>query len=209
MKKIVLQFLYTGFGRFFLKLIAGVSFTENKFLENEEQFIIVANHNSHMDTAAIMASLPPSIIHKVKPVASIEYFGKRSLRKLLTEFFVNALLINTNRKSPEYINPIEQMLHSLDQGNSLIVFPEGTRGEPGKMEELKKGVAILLMERPHVKYVPVYMEGMDMAMPKGDALLVPYNSNVTFGRPILPKKLDVSSILSEVRENIITLNYQS
>lgn len=208
MKKLVLQFLYSGFGRVFLKLIAGVSFSENKFLEKEEQFIIVANHNSHMDTVAIMSSLPPSIIDKVKPVASMEYFGKCSVRRSLTEFFVNALLINTNRKAKNYTNPINQMLKSLDEGNSLIVFPEGTRGEPGKMEELKKGVALLLMERPHVKYVPVYMEGMDKALPKGDALLVPHNSNITFGRPKLPKKLDINSILNEVRENIITLNYQ-
>jgi 1-acyl-sn-glycerol-3-phosphate acyltransferase len=209
MKKLTLQILYSGIARVFLRMIAGVSFSDNSFLKKEKQFIIVANHNSHIDTVAILASLPPSIIHKVKPIASKEYFGKCSTRAKLTEFFVNALLINTDKRSRSRINPIEQMLKSLDQGNSLIIFPEGTRGKPGEMEELKKGIALLLMERPHIKYVPVFMEGMDKTMPKGDGLLVPHNSSITFGQPRLKTSSNLTNILNQVKENIIQLNYQS
>ena len=144
MKKIVLQILYSVFGRLFLKLIVGVKFSDNQFLKNEEQFIIVANHNSHLDTFTILSSLPKSIIDKVKPIAAKDYFGKTKLTAKISNYFLNTLLISRNKDDKEYKNPIEEMLKAIDNGNSLVLFPEGTRGEAEKMEDIKKGIAILL-----------------------------------------------------------------
>jgi len=184
MKKITLIIIYSFFIRWFLKLIVGVTFDKAKFLLDEDQFIIVANHNSHLDTMTLLSSLPSKIIHKVKPVAAGDYFGKTKLKGRLTSFFVNALLIKRGIvKNNSENSPINMMLKELDNGYSLIIFPEGSRGEPEKEQPLKRGVGILLSQRPEIKFVPAYMKGMGKAMPKDDSLIVPFNSTLTYGRP--------------------------
>ena len=199
MHKITLQIIYSFFVRWFLKLIVGVKFDNAKFLLNENQFIIVANHNSHLDTMSLLASLPSSIIHKVKPVAAGDHFGKTKLKGKLTSFFVNALLIKRGRdkENPEN-DPINKMLDSLDKGYSLILFPEGTRGEPEKDQPLKKGIGILLSQRPKIKFVPAYMKGMGKAMPKDDNLIVPFNSTLTYGKPTEIASNDVNDIVQQI-----------
>ncbi len=185
--------------RLFLKYIVGVTFDNAKFLLEEEQFIIVANHNSHLDTMTLMASLPSKIIDKVKPVAAGDHFGKTKLKGRLTSFFVNALLIKRgrDRANPEN-DPINRMIKELDDGYSLILFPEGTRGEPEKEQPLKKGIGIILSLRPEIVYVPAYMKGMGQAMPKGDSLIVPFNSTLKFGKPKKVNNNDVKEILSQI-----------
>ena len=115
MQKITLKFIYSFLVRLFLKLIVGVKFDNSKFLLNEKQFIIVANHNSHLDTMTLLSSLPSKIIHQVKPVAAGDHFGKTKLKGKLTSFFVNALLIKRGRdkNNPEN-DPINKMLKEFN-----------------------------------------------------------------------------------------------
>lgn len=199
MKRIFLPFIYSILVRWFLKLIVGVKFDKAKFLLQEKQFIIVANHNSHLDTMTLMASLPARIIHKVKPVAAADHFGKRKWQATLSGFFINALLIprKRNKENPQN-DPIHKMLNALDKGYSLIVFPEGTRGEPELEQALKPGVALVLLERPQVKYVPAYMKGMGKAMPKGDNLIVPHTASLKYGKPTYIVSKEVSEILEQI-----------
>lgn len=185
--------------KWFLKIFVGVKFKSTKFLTNEKQFIIVANHNSHLDTMSLMASLPRSIIHKVKPVAAADHFGKTKFKEKLSSYFINALLIKRGRDKENIENdPIHKMIKALDAGYSLILFPEGTRGKPGENQPFKKGIGLVLSQRPEVKFVPVYMEGMGKAMPKGDGLIVPYNSVLTYGKPIKVESTDVQKIVDQI-----------
>ena len=131
MKKFLLKFIYSFFCRGFLKFFVGVQFDSAKFLLREKQFIIVANHNSHLDTITLLASIPSRLIHKVKPVAAADHFGKTKVKEKLTKYFVNALLIQRKRDKDHPENdPIHRMIGAIDDGYSLILFPEGTRGEP-------------------------------------------------------------------------------
>lgn len=184
----------------FLRVIVGVRFGKTDVLLKEKQFIIVANHNSHLDTMTIMASLPRSIIHKVKPVAAADHFGKTKLKSKLTNYFVNSLLIHRKRDKDDPANdPINKMVTALDEGYSLILFPEGTRGEPEVRQPLKPGVALVLSQRPHVRYVSAYMKGMGKAMPKDDSLIVPHMSSITFGPArAVNEDDDVKSILARI-----------
>jgi len=199
MQKFILQLIYGFFVRWFLKLIVGVKFDDSKFLLNEKQFIIVANHNSHLDTMSLMASLPAKLIHKVRPVAAQDHFGKTKIQGTLSNFFINSLLIPRKRDkgNPEN-DPINKMIKALDSGYSLILFPEGTRGEPEKEQPLKPGIGLVLSQRPDINYVPVFMTGMGRAMPKGDNLIVPYNSTLTYGRPTKIKSTEVNEILNQI-----------
>ena len=210
MQRLVLRYGYGYIMRTFLRLFVGVRFDNARFLLEESQFIIVANHNSHLDTMTIMSSLPRSIIHKVRPVAAADHFGKTGWSTRLSNYFVNTLLIQRKRdkENPEN-DPISRMVRALDDGYSLILFPEGTRGEPEVQQGLKPGVAFVLNHRPHIKYVPVFMKGMGKAMPKDDALIVPFSSTIVFGRPrsVAPGQ-DVASILNQIDADFKSLRDQ-
>lgn len=207
MQRLVLRYGYGYVMRTFLRLFVGVRFDNARFLLDEKQFIIVANHNSHLDTMTIMSSLPRGIIHKVRPVAAADHFGKTKLKTRLSNFFVNTLLIQRKRDKDNPENdPINKMLKALDDGYSLILFPEGTRGDPEVQQPLKPGVAFVLNQRPHIRYVPAYMKGMGKAMPKHDSLIVPFSSSIVFGRPrsVVPKQ-DVASIMIQMEEDFRAL----
>src|SRR6476620_7986461 len=151
MQKLILRIIYSCFVRWFLKIIVGVKFDDAKFLLNESQFIIVANHNSHIDTMCLLASVPGKIIYKVKPVAAADHFGKTKLQEKLSKFFINAILIPRRRiRDNPAEDPINKMLKAIDDGFSLILFPEGTRGEPDKQQPLKPGIALVLSQRPGI-----------------------------------------------------------
>jgi len=206
MQKLLLQFIYSVVVRAFLKIIVGVKFDKARFLLNENQFIIIANHNSHLDTMAIMASLPAKIIHKVKPVAAADYFGKTKLKATLSNYLINALLIQRKRDKEHPENdPINQMIKALDDGFSLIIFPEGTRGEPEVQQPLKPGVGYVLIKKPQIKYVPVYLKGMGKAMPKDDSLLIPFTSSLTYGRPTAIKSPNIIDIIKQIEGDLNTL----
>jgi 1-acyl-sn-glycerol-3-phosphate acyltransferase len=206
MRKYLLRFIYSFLVRGFLKLIVGVKFDNAKFLLNEKQFILVANHNSHLDTMTLLASLPSKILHRVKPVAAADHFGKSKLQEKLSHYFVNALLISRKRdkEHPEK-DPIHNMVEALDEGYSLILFPEGTRGEPEKEQPLKPGIAMVLLQRPGVCYVPAYMKGMGKAMPKGDNLIVPFQSSIRFGHPTRIEQPTVEKILQQIAHDFAEL----
>lgn len=206
MQKLLLQIIYSFLLRWFLKVIVGVKFDDASFLKDTEQFIIVANHNSHLDTMSLMSAMPRKILHKVKPVAAGDHFGKTKLKGKLTNYFVNALLIKRgrDRENPDN-DPINQMIKELDKGYSLILFPEGTRGEPEKEQPLKKGIGIILSQRSNIKYVPVYMKGMGKALPKNDGLIIPFSSTLKFGEPTKVDSTDVLEIVKQVENSIMEL----
>jgi 1-acyl-sn-glycerol-3-phosphate acyltransferase len=210
MQKVILQLIYSLLIRNFLKLFVGVKFQNARFLLKEKQFIIVANHNSHLDTLAILASLPSKIISKVKPVAAHDHFGKTKFKEKLSNYFINTLLIQRKRDKDNIDNdPIHKMIKALDNGYSLILFPEGTRGAPEVQQPLKPGIGYVLSERPLIKYVPAFMKGMGKAMPKDDNLIVPHNSSLVYGHPTTVESNHVSEIVKQVELSINELRDRS
>jgi 1-acyl-sn-glycerol-3-phosphate acyltransferase len=184
-----------------LRWIIGVKWDKASFLLNEKQFVIIANHNSHLDTITLLASIPSRILPKVKPVAAADYFGNTPFKAKLSSFFVNALLISRSGG----LNSIRQMKKTLDEGYSLILYPEGTRGNPEEEQALKPGVALLLSLCPNVKYVPAHLTGMGKALPKGDNLLIPYESSLIYGKPRLVESTDKNKILKQIEEDFKNL----
>ena len=200
-KAATLQITYSIIMRRILKWIIGVKFDKADFLLNEEQFIIVANHNSHLDTMTLLSSIPSKILPKVKPVAAADYFGNTKLKAALSNYFVNTLLISRSQAS----SAIRQMQKALDDGYSLIIYPEGTRGNPDEEQELKPGIALLLSLCPHIKYIPAYMKGIGKAMPKNDSLIIPYNSSLKYGQPTFIQSRDKKEILKQIESDFLEL----
>lgn len=182
MHKTFLFILYSILMRNFLRVIVGIKYVNKEALKKSDPFIIVANHNSHVDAMALMSALSFSQLKKTHPVAAGDYFGKSPLKAFITRLFTNSLLIRRS-KDADGANPIDMMSDSLQKGDSLILFPEGSRGEPQKMQQFKKGIGIILQKNPKIAYIPVYMTGMGRILPKGETLLVPFDSYVIFGEP--------------------------
>ncbi len=198
MHKYILKVLYGFWVRWFLKIIIGVQYGKRPDLEGE-QFIILGNHNSHLDTMTLMSAIPSDMVHLVRPIAAEDHFGKTKLKSWFTRYFINSILIQRKRdkENPEN-DPINKMVKALDEGYSLILFPEGTRGEPEKLQKLKPGVGMVLSQRPNIKYVTAYMTGLGKALPKNEKLLLPYNSTLAFGELKKVQSTDVGEIMEEI-----------
>ena len=147
------------------------------------QRVYFANHTSHLDTLVIWASLPPEIRAKTRPVAARDYWIKNKLRRYLADNIFNALLIE-RKKPTAHNNPLADMRHALDGGDSLIIFPEGTRQNGTEMSPFKGGLFHLAKDCPGVELIPVLVENLNRILPKGEFLPVPLLGGVSFGAPI-------------------------
>ena len=144
------------------------------------QRLYYANHSSHGDFVLLWASLPPELRKRTRPVAGADYWQKPGVRSFLINKVFNGVLVERERK--EGTNPLQAMLNALDSGDSLIIFPEGTRNlsdEP--LLSFKSGLYHLAQARPDVELVPVWIANLNRVMPKGRALPLPLLCTLSFG----------------------------
>lgn len=182
MRQLFLNIIYKAIVPFILKPLTGLKYKHTEVLKEAGQFIIIANHNSHIDTLALMSAMPAHKIKEVKPVAASDYFGKSKLRGFLTKAFTNALLIpRSYALRNQEKNPFAIMIEAIKAGQSLIVYPEGSRGKANEMQEFKNGIGHILLKYPHVAYIPTYIENTGSVLPKDRIIPVPFNCKVVFG----------------------------
>jgi len=149
-----------------------------------------------MDTMAIMSAIPSRYIHKVHPIAAVDFFGGSLLNKILMRYLVNATLIKRDRNDTEN-DPIDAMDKMIKKYRSLILYPEGSRGTPGIMTNFKKGLAYLIQRNPNIKVIPVYLNNIYKTLPKGRKLIIPYNCSIEFGEPIQFRSFELDDILND------------
>ena len=164
-------------------LLIGLNVYHRERLPKEGPHVIVANHNSHLDTLVLMGLMPLRLLWHTRPVAAADYF---LANKWLAWFSLNVLdIIPVWRKGRAgHGHPLQGCFDALDAGNILILFPEGSRGRPEQMQPLKRGIGHLLRGYPQVGVTPVLLRGLGRALPKGEALLVPVNCDVAVGTPL-------------------------
>jgi len=187
-----------------LRFFIGVQFQNRSALKKKQQYIIIGNHNSHFDSLSIIAALPNHKFQSTRTVAAWEYFGKNVLSRRLMSFFFHAILI---KREPLEGEPfaIDVMDLELKKGKSLIIFPEGTRGTKGEIQDFKAGVAILLKRNPDIPFVPVYLDGFGKVLPKSAYLIIPLVCKVRFGEPQYARQEKVEDILDFVQEQVSQL----
>ena len=203
MKKLILIIIYTVFWRNFLRIIIGLKYYNQQVLRKKKQFILIANHNSHMDTMAIMSSMPYRYIHRIHPIAAEDFFGGSRFKKILMRYLVNASLIPRKRANlEEDVDPIKMMSNLLINGRSIIIYPEGSRGTPGVMTDFKKGIGYLVKQNPTIDVIPVYLDGLHKTLPKGKNLILPYNCRIIFGDSVNFKSFELEDIIYEAEKAI-------
>lgn len=145
------------------------------------QRIYFANHSSHLDTIILWAAMPPDLRRRVRPVAAADYWGKGKLQRYIALKVLNAVLVERKGGSS---NPLQPLQEALRAGDSLIIFPEGTRGLDRLPSSFKSGLYHLAREFPDVELVPVFLDNLRHALPKGSLMPVPLSCVARFGTPI-------------------------
>ncbi|HHK1975762.1 TPA: lysophospholipid acyltransferase family protein [Pseudomonas aeruginosa] len=151
-----------------------------------KQRIYYANHSSHGDFVLLWASLPPEVRRRTRPVAGADYWNKAGLRSYVINKVFNGVLVDRQR-SEANANPLEPLDRALDGGDSLIIFPEGTRNldDEVKLLPFKSGIYHLSLAHPDVELVPVWLANLNRVMPKGRMLPLPLLCTLSFGKPLV------------------------
>ena len=159
----------------------GVRVSGRKKLPVEGPAIIVANHNSHLDVLTLFTLFPLSTLVNVQPVAAADYFLRN---KVIGWFALKVIgIIPVNRGSRQ-ANPLQACVDALAAKKIVIIFPEGTRGEPGKFSRIKSGIWHLSQQCPDVPVIPVYMHGLERSMGKGQKIPVPFFIDIFIDEPL-------------------------
>ncbi len=150
-----------------------------------EQRIYFANHQSHADLLMMWAALPEELRGITRPIAAKDYWTSSPFKKWVTTAVFNAVYVEREKKGDE--DPLQPLIDALAQGDSIIIFPEGTRGNADEPMPFKAGLYNLATKFPNVVLVPAWINNVQRVMPKGEVVPVPILCSVTFGAPV---KLD-------------------
>jgi 1-acyl-sn-glycerol-3-phosphate acyltransferase len=171
------------------------------------QRIYFANHGSHLDTILLWSALPEPLRRTTHPVAAADYWGKGRIRRHIAIKMLNAVLIE--RQAPRRVEggPLSPLKAVLANGHSLIIFPEGTRGSERLPARFKSGLFHLAEKFPEAELVPVYLDNLRRAFPKGAYLPVPIFCVARFGTPItLAPGEDKGDFLERARGAVAALS---
>ncbi len=169
-----------------------------------EQRIYFANHQSHADLVMIWAALPKELRSITRPIAAKDYWTKSPFKKWITTAVFNAIYVDRARTADQ--DPLEPLIDALESGDSIIIFPEGTRGNAEEPQPFKAGLYNLAQKFPHVVLVPAWIDNIQRVMPKGEVVPVPILCSVTFGAPIeLRAGEERRDFLDRARQAVIAL----
>jgi 1-acyl-sn-glycerol-3-phosphate acyltransferase len=169
-----------------------------------EQRIYFANHQSHADLLMIWAALPRDLRSRTRPIAARDYWTRTRFRQWITDHVFRAIYVTRDRNSPE--DPLEPLFEALERGDSIILFPEGTRGHGEEPQVFKAGLYNLARRYPAVVLVPAWIHNIQRVMPKGEVVPVPVLCSVTFGAPIqLEPGEERRTFLDRARASVLAL----
>jgi 1-acyl-sn-glycerol-3-phosphate acyltransferase len=166
------------------------------------QRIYFANHASHLDTIILCAALPSYLRATTHPVAAADYWGTGPVQRFVALQVLNAVLVERAGSR----DPLAPLRETLDKGESLIIFPEGTRRAEALPGAFKAGLYHLAKDYPDAELVPVYLTNLARAYPKGALVPAPISSAAHFGTPItLGDDEDKATFLARAQAAVIEL----
>jgi 1-acyl-sn-glycerol-3-phosphate acyltransferase len=145
--------------------------------------IVAANHNSHLDILTLLSLFPLLSIPRVQPAAAADYFFKTPLLKWFSLNVIGIIPV-VRGGGREGGDPLDACYDALARGKILVIFPEGTRGEPEQMADLKSGIWFLAKRFPQAPVIPIYMHGLGKSMPKGTLIPIPFFVRIAIGKAL-------------------------
>jgi 1-acyl-sn-glycerol-3-phosphate acyltransferase len=167
-----------------------------------KQRIYFANHASHLDTVILWASLPPALRRTTHPVAAADYWSRNAFTRFIAKDVLNAVLVDRKTRH----DPLGPLREVLERGESLIIFPEGTRRNEALPGPFKAGLQHLARDYPQAELVPVYLANLARAYPKGAILPAPISCVANFGAPIAAVDGESKqAVLTRARDAVVAL----
>ena len=189
---------------FIARLITGAQGHWKGCPPKAEQRIYFANHQSHLDGVLIWAALPHELRAVTRPIAARDYWTSTPLKQWITTEVFHAVYVNRARTDEQ--GPLEPLLQALASGDSLVIFPEGTRSNKGEPQAFKSGLFHLAQQFPGVQLIPAWIDNVQRVMPKGEVVPVPILCTVTFGAPLLlAEGEDKRDFLARARAAVVAL----
>jgi 1-acyl-sn-glycerol-3-phosphate acyltransferase len=148
-----------------------------------EQRIYFANHQSHIDLVLMWAAMPTELRRSTRAIAAKDYWTKSKFKKWITSAVFNVIYVERARTAGDD-DPLAPLIEALQNGDSVIIFPEGTRGFEAEPAAFKAGLYNLAERFPSVPLIPAWINNVQRVMPKGEVIPVPILCSVTFGAPL-------------------------
>jgi 1-acyl-sn-glycerol-3-phosphate acyltransferase len=183
MNKLCRWLFFALFMRPIMLVVLGLNVRRREQLPTQGPAVLVANHNSHLDAVTLMTLFPLRMLPKLRPVAAQDYFFRNPLLKWFALHIMGILPLDRKVKSKR-AHPLAGINEAIDQGDIVIVFPEGSRGDPEQLGDFKAGIAHIAKKNPEAPVIPIFMHGLGKALPKGETLLVPFFLDIFVGEPI-------------------------
>jgi 1-acyl-sn-glycerol-3-phosphate acyltransferase len=189
---------------FIARLITGAQGHWKGCTPQAVQRIYFANHQSHLDWVLIWAALPGELRRQTRPIAARDYWTASPLKHWITREIFNAVYVSRQRTDDQ--DPLEPLLQALHAGDSLVIFPEGTRGHQAEPQAFKSGLYHLALQFPQVQLIPAWIANVQRVMPKGEVVPVPILCTVTFGAAMqLAPGEDKRAFLDRARAAVMAL----
>jgi len=189
--------------RGWMKLYHRLRIEGRENLPDSGSFVIVCNHTSHLDTLCLLCAVPVRKIHRTFPAAAADYFFSSLPRSAVSAVLINALPFDRKLKGAESLTVCTELLQN--DGNILIIFPEGTRTTTGDMSRFRSGIGRIVVGTD-LPVVPCNLSGGLKAWPKGKWLPRPRKLVIRIGEQQRFGELDASS--ASVRTICHTLEEQ-
>lgn len=176
-------------------------------LPEQGSFILVCNHTSHLDTLCMISSVPLKRIHRAFPAAAADYFFSSLPRSAISAILINALPFDRKVKGAQSLTLCSELLKN--EGNILIIFPEGTRTTSGELGRFRSGIGRLVVGTD-LAVIPCHLQGGFEAWPKGRLLPRPRRLKLRIGEPCKYAHLDksataVKEICDDLQERVAEL----
>jgi 1-acyl-sn-glycerol-3-phosphate acyltransferase len=189
---------------FVARLITGAQGHWKGVPPKAEQRIYFANHQSHLDWVLIWAALPRDLRAVTRPIAASDYWTASRFKHWITREVFNAVYVSRQRTEDQ--DPLEPLVDALANGDSLVIFPEGTRNHQAEPLPFKSGLYHLAEQFPAVPLIPAWIDNVQRVMPKGEVVPVPVLCSVIFGAPLqLGEGEDKRVFLDRARSAVLAL----
>jgi long-chain acyl-CoA synthetase len=181
--RLILQSSFNAL-RIFFRTYFRMEVDGQEVIPKKRAFIIAANHNSHLDSGAIIAALSIAMgrrqAYRLHVLGARDYFFKSKLKGWLVSRFLNVVPIERREASLSSLRLVKGILENKE---SVLIFPEGTRSRSGELQEFKAGLGLMAWEAD-TTIIPAFIDGTVEAMPVGQAFPRPKKIRVHFGEPV-------------------------